>query len=198
MGLFGWLHNCECNISYEIDLSKIEEVKKYDGFYTIASSDTSLDALTIIQRHKTIYDIENAFRELKNDLNIRPIYHWTYKRIRGHIIISFLSYFLLKNIQYRLSNNKKIKEYLDKNNETLSLKKITNSLNEINLLKTDINNQDYYIKIKHSTLTSKILDVLKIKSPKHILNNKELKEYFINYRHTNNTSDKKTKQPTLF
>ena len=91
-----------------------------------------------------------------------------------------------------------MKEYLDNNNETLSLKKITNSLNEINLLKTDINNQDYYIKIKHSTLTSKILDVLKIKSPKHILNNKELKEYFTNYKHTNNTSDKKTNQPTLF
>ena len=72
------------------------------------------------------------------------------------------------------------------------------SLNEINLLKTDINNQDYYIKIKHSTLTSKILDVLKIKSPKHILNNKELKEYFINYKHTNNGSSKNLEQPTLF
>ena len=182
-------NNCQCDISYEIDLSKIDNAKQYDGFYTIASSDTSLDALTIIQRHKTIYDIENAFRELKNDLNIRPIYHWTYKRIKGHIIISFLSYFLLKNIQYRLSNNKKIINYLNNNDETLSLKKIVTSLNEINLLKTDINNQDYYLKIKHSTLTSKILDTLKIKSPKHILNNKEFEDYFSNYKHSYNISE---------
>ena len=182
-------NNCQCDISYEIDLAKIDNAKQYDGFYTIASSDTSLDALTIIQRHKTIYDIENAFRELKNDLNIRPIYHWTYKRIKGHIIISFLSYFLLKNIQYRLSNNKKIINYLNNNDETLSLKKIVTSLNEINLLKTDINNQDYYLKIKHSTLTSKILDTLKIKSPKHILNNKELEDYFSNYKHSHNISE---------
>ena len=77
-----------CDISYELDLQKIDNAKRHDGFYTLASSDTSLDALTIIQRHKSIYDIENAFRELKTDLNIRPIYHWTYKRIRGHIIVS--------------------------------------------------------------------------------------------------------------
>jgi transposase len=167
-----------CNISYEIDFTKIEQNKQYDGFYAIASSDTYLDALEIIKIHKNIYEIENSFRDIKSSLNIRPIYHYKKERIKGHIIVSFLAYFFLKNIEYRLKNSKKIQEYLKQNNETLSINKITKAINSINCVKTDINdNQEIFIKLKHNTLASKIIDLFKIKLPK----NTSTKEEFFNY-----------------
>jgi len=150
-----------------------------------------LEALSIINTHKNIYDIENGFRELKNDLNIRPIYHWTHNRIIGHITISFLSYFLLKNIQYKLNHSSTIKEYLKKENTQLSLNQLIEELNSINVIKTDINNQEYYLKTKYSTLTSKILNVLKIKSINHINSLDQIKEYLLNYKYTYNNPKQK-------
>ena len=170
-------NNDNCNISYEVDLAKVKEDEKYDGFYAIASSDTSINALEAIKIHKNIYEVENSFRDLKSTLNIRPIYHHKKQRIKGHIIVSFLAYFFLKNIEYTLSNSKKFNEYLQKNNETLSLKKIVEAINSVNVVKTDINQKDIFIKLRHNTLASKIIDILKIKTPK----NSSRKEEFFNF-----------------
>jgi len=167
-----------CSLKYEIDLQKIEEDKKYDGFYTIASSDTSIDALKAIQIHKNIYEVENSFRDVKSSLNIRPVYHFKKERIKGHIIVSFLSYFLLKNIEYRLKNSKKFQNYLKENNETISIDKIVKAVNSVNTVKVNINNKEnVFIKLKHNTLASKIIDLFKIKLPK----NTETQKDFFNF-----------------
>ena len=169
--------NDSCNISYKIDFSKVEEDKKYDGFYALACSDTSIEPLESIQIHKGIYEIENSFRDLKSALNIRPIYHYKKERIKGHIIVSFLAYFFLKNIEFRLNNSKKVKNYLEKNDETISIKKIVNAINSINTVKVNIKNNPFFIKLKHNTLASKIIDIFKIKTPK----NTQTKKDFFNY-----------------
>ena len=166
-----------CPLKYEIDLKRIEEDKKYDGFYTIASSDTSIDALEAINIHKNIYEVENSFRDVKSSLNIRPIYHFKKERIKGHIIVSFLSYFLLKNIEYRLKNSKKIQHYLKENNETISIEKIVKAINSVNTVKVNIKNEPVFIKLKHNTLASKIIDLFKIKLPK----NTETQKDFFNF-----------------
>jgi len=167
-----------CSLKYEIDLQKIEEDKKYDGFYTIASSDTSIDALKAIQIHKNIYEVENSFRDIKSSLNIRPIYHFKKERIKGHIIVSFFAYFLLKNIECRLKNSKKFQNYLKENNETISIDKIVKAVNSVNTVKVNINNKEnVFIKLKHNTLASKIIDLFKIKLPK----NTETQKDFFNF-----------------
>jgi len=169
--------NNNCSLKYEIDLKRIEEDKKYDGFYAIASSDTSIDALKAIEIHKNIYEVENSFRDVKSSLNIRPIYHFKKERIKGHIIVSFLSYFLLKNIEYRLKNSKKIQNYLKTNNETLSISKIVNAINSINIVRVNIKNKPIFIKLKHNALASKIIDLLKIKLPKNVETQKDFFSY---------------------
>jgi len=166
-------NNDKCSLKYEIDLNKIQEDKKYDGFYAIASSDVSISALEAIKIHKNIYEVENSFRDLKSSLNIRPIYHFKKERIKGHIIVSFLSYFLLKNIEYKLKNSKKIQKFLNDNNETLSLDKIVKAINSFNVVKTNLNNNSIFIKLKHNTLASKIVNILKIKLPKNTQTNEE-------------------------
>ncbi len=169
--------NDNCLLKYDIDLKKIEEDKKYDGFYAIASSDTSIDVLQAIQIHKNIYEVENSFRNVKSSLNIRPIYHFKKERIKGHIIISFLSYFLLKNIEYRLKNSRKIQNYLKENNETISIDKIVKAINSVNTVKVNIKNEPVFIKLKHNSLASKIIDIFKIKLPK----NTQTQKNFFNF-----------------
>jgi len=167
----------DCSLKYEVDLEKIQKDKQYDGFYAIASSDTSISALEAIKIHKNIYEVENSFRDLKSSLNIRPIYHFKKERIKGHIIVSFLSYFLLKNIEYKLKNSKKVQEYLSKSNESISLNKIVKAINSFNIVKTTLNDKSIFIRLKHNTLASKIADTLKVKLPK----NTQTEGDFFNY-----------------
>lgn len=49
-----------------------------------------------------INDIEDAFRALKTDLELHPIYHQTTDRISGHIFISVLAYYILHTVRYQL------------------------------------------------------------------------------------------------
>ena len=73
-------------------------------------------------------DIENAFRTLKTDLGLRPIYHQTTDRISGHIFISVLAYHILHTVRYQL-----MKHGINDNWRTITSKlsthyRITNSL----------------------------------------------------------------------
>lgn len=46
--------------------------------------------------------VERAFREVKSNLEIRPMYHWTESRIRGHIMVCFLAFYLEMVLRKRL------------------------------------------------------------------------------------------------
>jgi len=167
----------DCN-TYSIDFEKVKEDEAYDGFYAIAASDLEIDPKEAINIHKNLYEIENSFRENKHTLNIRPIRHFKEERIIGHVIASFLGYFILKQIQVRLKRSKKVQHYLNKSNETLSLDKILDALLHLRVVKVDIKSKDYFIKLSYPTLSSKILDLFKIKVPKKITSKEEFyREY---------------------
>jgi transposase len=52
-----------------------------------------VSALEIIMHYKQLWHIEDAFGEIKGTLKARPVFHWTDKRIIGHLVVCFLSYF---------------------------------------------------------------------------------------------------------
>lgn len=160
-------------VVYNLDLEKIEQDKKYDGFYAIACSDMSLPPLKIIKIHKQISHIEKAFRELKTDLNIRPIYHYKPERIRGHIIVSFLAYFLLKHMERRLRYNQKTQEMV------ITPLRIIKALKTINAIETDIGGKKYYLKSKHTQLASKLFEIFKVKTMRHIMSLEDMKKYLL-------------------
>ena len=57
-------------------------------------------------RYRNLWQIEAAFRVNKHDLKMRPIYHWTEKRIRSHILICFVAYSLTSFVRYKLKKLK--------------------------------------------------------------------------------------------
>lgn len=97
----------EGTVKVGIDLSKIEEDKKWDGLKGYVTN-TSLETKEIIENYHQLWYIERAFRMSKTDLKVRPIYHRKYKRIESHLVISFCSYKVYKELE-RLLIEKKIR-----------------------------------------------------------------------------------------
>lgn len=78
------------DIIESVDYERLEKEKIYDGKWILLTN-TNLEYTEIAKHYKSLWQIENAFRELKSTLDLSPIYHWTEKRIRGHIFICFLA-----------------------------------------------------------------------------------------------------------
>ena len=75
-----------------LNKSAINESEKTDGFFGIITNTDNLSSEEIIMNYKQLWKVENSFRELKGTLKTRPMFHWTDKRILGHLVMCFLSY----------------------------------------------------------------------------------------------------------
>jgi len=54
----------------------------------------SMTAAELVTHFKQLWKIEDAFGEIKGALKTRPIFHWTDRRITGHLVLCFLVYFI--------------------------------------------------------------------------------------------------------
>jgi transposase len=89
------------NITWSIN--KDEELKaRFSGSYYIRSDRNDLDEKELWSLYMMLTFVEEAFRCLKSDLGLRPIYHRKDRRMEGHLFISVLAYHLLVSIQREL------------------------------------------------------------------------------------------------
>jgi transposase len=79
--------------------------EKIDGKLVVESSCADLGAKELILRYKELADIERAFRTLKSTLEIRPMYHWTEKRIRAHVFLCVIALQIQRYMRSRLSQS---------------------------------------------------------------------------------------------
>lgn len=90
-----------------VDLLVVEKSQKavkdlLAGCYVIDTSHQELDAEEIWHTYMTLVKVEDAFRDLKSDLGLRPIYHQLGRRTAAHLFISVLAYHLLSQIELTL------------------------------------------------------------------------------------------------
>ncbi len=85
-------------VNVEIDYKKFEADSKWDGLKGYITN-TTLSTDTVISNYSNLWHIEKAFRMSKSDLQIRPIYHFTKRRIEAHISISFVAYTIYKELE---------------------------------------------------------------------------------------------------
>ena len=79
----------------------IRRDRRYDGLHGIW---TSLEAATpqqVYGHYGELWQIEEGFRVLKSALAIRPVFHWTERRVKAHIAICFVAFALLRILRYR-------------------------------------------------------------------------------------------------
>ena len=89
---------------YELDLYKIAEEEKYDGFYAVATN-LDDDVKTIIGISSNRYKIEDCFRVMKTNLSARPVYHHKRDRIIAHFMICYTALLIHRLMQTKLDRH---------------------------------------------------------------------------------------------
>lgn len=84
-----------------IDRSKVAEEAHLDGKYLVRTSDDSLSADDVALGYKQLAEVEQAFRCLKHELDLRPIYHRLEDRIRAHVLLCWLALLLIRVAENR-------------------------------------------------------------------------------------------------
>jgi len=77
---------------FRLDKTKLQQAEQRDGHYLLRSNLTAEDPAVLWTRYVQLTQIEAAFRMLKSELGIRPIYHRLEHRIDAHILMAFLAY----------------------------------------------------------------------------------------------------------
>ncbi len=93
-------------LSYTIDEDKKRYLELLDGKLLLVTN-TNTPAAEVVQRYKSLADIERGFRVLKSDIEIGPVYHRLPQRIRSHALVCFMALILYRVMRMRLNAAKR-------------------------------------------------------------------------------------------
>jgi transposase len=74
----------------------------YEGKYVIQTEEPNLSAVEAVQLYKELSEVERAFANLKDVIELRPIYHRTDPRVVAHIFVAALAFLLHRTIEKKL------------------------------------------------------------------------------------------------
>lgn len=94
-------------VKLSINEEKIAEESNWDGFHGIVTNDTRASAEELLSRYRRLFVIEECFRIQKDDLAVRPIFHWKPERIQAHILICYMSFALVRHAEWRIQVQQK-------------------------------------------------------------------------------------------
>ena len=87
---------------FALDRTKLRAARRREGGYLLRSNIKGDDPGRLWRVYLQLVEIEQAFKELKNDLSVRPIHHQLETRIEAHIFVAFLAYCLMVTLKQRL------------------------------------------------------------------------------------------------
>jgi transposase len=88
--------------SYQLNRHKLRQVRRREGRYLLRTNLSGRDPAHLWQFYIQLVEIEAAFKNLKDDLGLRPIYHQLERRIEAHIFVAFIAYCLHVTLRARL------------------------------------------------------------------------------------------------
>ena len=88
--------------SYALNRQKLRQIRRREGRYLLRTNLTENDPALLWQHYIQLVAVEQAFKSLKGDLAIRPLFHQEERRIEAHIFVAFLAYCLQITLQRRL------------------------------------------------------------------------------------------------
>lgn len=113
----------------KLNLDKIKEEEKFDGYYSIVTSEKDLSDKEIRDIYKGLWKIEESFKITKSQFKTRPVYVWTKEHIEAHFLTCFISLVIIRLLELKL-------------NRKFSTESITNSLKKYSCSKIE---HDYYL-----------------------------------------------------
>lgn len=97
-------------INLSLNLDKIAEEEKYDGYYSIVTSEKELSDQEIRDIYRGLWQIEESFKIIKSEFRARPIYLRTENHINAHFLICFVALLILRVLEYKLHKKYPVKQ----------------------------------------------------------------------------------------
>lgn len=143
--------------SYSRDDAAVTAAEAFDGkLYVLTSlSKDAFPAAAIIERYKSLADIERGFRVLKSELLIAPVHHRLETRIRAHALICFLALLLHRVMRQRLKQNQ----------ATISPATALRLLEQIQHHQVTVEGKAFQGITRHSPEQRELFDLLRIEQP---------------------------------
>jgi len=89
-------------LHFALNRERLRQVRRREGRYLLRTNLTEADPAKLWELYIRLVQVEEAFRTLKDDLALRPIYHQKEPRIEAHIFVAFLAYALHVTLRHRL------------------------------------------------------------------------------------------------
>ena len=145
-------------IAGKISEKKIAIDEQWDGYYGIQTNAKQIAAENLLGYYHNLWRIEESFRIFKSHLETRPVFHWTEKRIKGHLVLCFIAFLLERTLELELKKQKI--EY--------SPARIRKALDDLQYSEIVIEGQAFLITSTVTGLANDILRTMKIKIPPKI------------------------------
>jgi len=91
-----------------LDENKVANSAQWDGLHGIITNIPDDSPESLISRYAKLWVIEESFRVNKHTLRMRPVFHWAPHRIHAHIAICYMTFSVLRHLQYRINLTQKI------------------------------------------------------------------------------------------
>ena len=85
------------------DPEKMQAETLHEGKYILKTDDQDLSAVEAVGAYKELDTVESGFRDLKDVIEMRPVYHKTDDRIKAHIFVATLALFLKRSLEHQLA-----------------------------------------------------------------------------------------------
>lgn len=93
------------NFHYALDVPAHREAMEQDGSYILRSNVTQSDATTMWSMYMQLVQIESAFKAMKSDLAVRPIWHQVQPRVEAHLFVAFMGYCLMAALRKHIEHS---------------------------------------------------------------------------------------------
>ena len=100
-------------LELSLKLDKIKEEEKFDGYYSIVTSEKDLSDKEIRDIYKGLWKIEESFKITKSNLETRPVYVWTKEHIEAHFLTCFISLVIIRLLEYKTNRKYSTRKMID-------------------------------------------------------------------------------------
>lgn len=137
---------------------KISRDELFDGVWVLTSN-TLLTGPQVVEAYKGLWQVEQGFRQLKDELQIGPLYHYTDKRIRAHVMICFLGLIMRRFL------NQKLKQV----SKTLSYGHCLNELKCLSVVEMKVNDEEVHLLTELKQGAKKMFEAIKLQVPERVV-----------------------------
>jgi transposase len=157
-----------------LDPDKIRLAETRDGFYAIVTNVNDKTPAELFAQYKQLWIVEDCFGELKGTLRARPVFHWTDKRILGHLTLCFISLLCEAHVtralreQYENYRGQAVADGIIKPRQ-LSAATVLRELAEVRAIPIKIANRNIWVRTDIKGHVAKLFQSLRLRIPPKLI-----------------------------